>query len=132
MVKRGILTVLVSSVLIFAVLMAGMKGIIAVFDRDHDPAMREMAEQGMKLYFIGYFFAGVNIMAVTVLSAAAKVKAAFAVSNLRSWCLFVPVILLMSRLFAMNGVWCSFPVTEFMILLLSVPVLIHYRKRWYD
>ena len=112
--------------------MAGMKGIIAVFDRDHDPAMREMAEQGMKLYFIGYFFAGVNIMAVTVLSAAAKVKAAFAVSNLRSWCLFVPVILLMSRLFAMNGVWCSFPVTEFMILLLSVPVLIHYRKRWYD
>lgn len=131
-VKRGILTVLVSSVLIFAVLMAGMKGIIAVFDRDHDPAMREMAEQGMKLYFIGYFFAGVNIMAVTVLSAAAKVKAAFAVSNLRSWCLFVPVILLMSRLFAMNGVWCSFPVTEFMILLLSAPVLIHYRKRWYD
>lgn len=131
-VRRGILTVLVSSVLIFAVLMAGMKGIIAVFDRDHDPVMREMAEQGMKLYFIGYFFAGVNIMAVTVLSAAAKVKAAFAVSNLRSWCLFVPAILLMSRWFAMNGVWCSFPVTEFLILLISAPVMIHYRKQWYD
>lgn len=131
-VMRGILTVLVSSVLIFAVLMVGMRGIIAVFDRDHDPAMREMAEQGMKLYFIGYFFAGTNIMAATVLSAAAKVKAAFVISNLRSWCLFVPAILLMSKLFAMRGVWCSFPVTEFLIFLISAPVLIHYMIRWYD
>lgn len=131
-IKRGILTVLVFSVLIFVVLLTGMNGIIAVFDRDHNPVMREMARQGMKLYFIGYFFAGTNIVAATVLSATTKVKAAFTVSNLRSWILFIPVILLMSKMFAMHGVWCSFPVTEFLIILISAPVLVHYMKGWYD
>lgn len=131
-IKKGILTVLISSVLIFIILMLGMQEIIALFDSDKNPVMQEMARQGMKLYFIGYFFAGTNILAAAILSATTKVKTAFSVSNLRSWIIFIPVILLMSKMFGMNGVWCSFPVTEFLVLLVSAPALFHYMKQWYD
>lgn len=130
-IKMGILTALSLFAVIFIIIMFGSNLIISAFDSENNLEMRNIASQGMKLYFIGYLFASINILVVTILSATTKVKIAFIISNLRSWLLFIPAILVLTKMFGMCGVWCSFLVTEFIVILFSGQALMRYMKRWY-
>ncbi len=91
-----------------------------VFNRDHDPVLSSIASQGMKLYFISLFFAGINIIAAAFLSSSDQPRHAFAISMLRGFLLIIPVAWILSELFGLTGVWLSVPVTEGIVCILSV------------
>lgn len=118
--RLGIGTSLVLAALLFLVTALFAAPITAVFNREQDPVLAGYAEQGLRLYFIGFWFAGINIVGSGMLSAMESVRAAFLVSVLRGFVLIVGFAFLLSFLFGMTGVWLAFPAAEAGTMLVTV------------
>ena len=83
--------------------------------------MAAYAQTGMKLYFIGYLFAGFNIIGTGYLSATEKAVWAFAASILRGIVAIVICAVLLAKFLGMTGVWLAFPAAE---LITAVVIMI--------
>ena len=86
--------------------------------------MARFAHNGMGLYFVGYFFAGFNIVAAGYLSATNRPVEASVTSICRGVAAIVVCSLVMSALFGMNGVWAAFPASELLTALLTLFLLL--------
>lgn len=94
--------------------------IVHIFNSEGNPALAAIASAGIRLYFTGFFFAGINILAAAFLSAVMRPKLAFIISVTRGGAVMIPLVLLLSLAFGMEGVWLSFPLSEFITCLLSL------------
>ena len=70
-------------------------------------------------YFIGFLFAGINIVGTGFLSATEKAGWAFAASILRGFIAISVCAVVMSICFGMVGVWLAFPVAELLTALVT-------------
>lgn len=68
-----------------------------------------MARFGLKLYFIGFFFAGINIVGTGILSAVESVKWAFTASISRGFVMILSFGLYYVCSLGMTGIWLAFP-----------------------
>ena len=96
------------------------EGIVTLFNSQNDPVIAEMAERGIRLYFIGFFFAGINVTAAMFFSACENSGFAFIISIARGCIVIVPLLIVLSRLTGMTGVWLSFVITEFFVTLVAL------------
>ena len=108
----SILTALALSVLMIVCFEVFAEPLVAVFNSEHDPVMADLACQGMRLYFLGYLFAGFNIAGTGYLSAVGAAKWAMITSILRGVAAIVFCALVMAALFGMTGVWLAFCAAE--------------------
>lgn len=97
---------------IYGIILLCSGSITAVFNSEGISALDAIASDGFRLYFSGFFFAGINITMAAFLSASDRPGAAFAVSITRGCAAILPLILILPRLWGMNGVWLSFPAAE--------------------
>lgn len=105
-------TVAILSITIFALVFFFAQPIAGAFNHEQNMLLQEMAETGLRVYFAGYLFAGVNIAACAFLSAVNKAKRALMISLLRSCVLLIPAAIALSALLDTMGVWLAFTVTE--------------------
>ncbi|MDF9867624.1 putative MATE family efflux protein [Bacilli bacterium PM5-3] len=85
-----------------------------------DPQLVKIATKGLLTYFIAFFFIALNIPMVSYLNSLDKPKHAFIISIARGLVITLPVLLLLSSLFKMNGVWTSIIVAEFLTALITI------------
>ena len=111
--RLGIILALIMAAAIILGIMAGAEGIVAIFNGEQD------ALPGIKLYFIGFLFAGINIVGTGFLSATEKAGWAFAASILRGFIAISVCAVVMSICFGMVGVWLAFPVAELLTALVT-------------
>ena len=97
--------------------------IVAAFNAEQSEYLRQIAEPAVRIYFVGYFFAGFNLVAAALLSAVSRPGRAMIVALLRSCVLSVPLVFLLSSAGGLPGVWLSFPVTEGAVLCVSAVFL---------
>lgn len=119
LILAGILAVIIySTVNIFA------SQIIAVFNSESNVQLAEYAKTGIAVYFLGFFFAGVNIVMVAFLSASQMAKRAFLISCVRGIIAILPLVIILPQFFSLTGVWLVFPcaeaITTALWLLLSI------------
>ena len=111
---------LAGSVVIFIVSFCCSTVIAAVFS-PADSAVFPMVVHGMRLFSISFLFAGINIFGSALFTALSNGKISAAISFSRTFLFTVAGILLLSRLFGMDGLWLSIPfaeaVTVFFVLL---------------
>lgn len=110
--KYSALTIIAVSLLIYSSVFFGAELITAVFNSERDAELGRLAVDGLRLYFLGYAFAGVNIVSAAFFSAVDMPKYASVISILRSAVLIIPAVILMGIFFGVSGVWLSFTVTE--------------------
>lgn len=115
--------------LIYAVICAFAPSIAEIFNSEGNRTLSELAVDGMRIYFAGYFFAGISIVTTALLSATAHVNKAMAIAICRSCVILVPCVFLLSRLLKMTGVWLSFVVAEGLVFVLTVVFLAGFRHR---
>ena len=70
------------------------------------------AENGLKLYFIGFLFAGMNIVGTAILSSIESAKYAFFASISRGFVAIILFAFVLSALFGLTGVWLATPVAQ--------------------
>ena len=108
----GSCTALALAAMLYAVVFGMTDTLVGWFNSENSAQMARFAHNGMRLYFVGYFFAGFNIVAAGYLSATNRPLEASVTSICRGVAAIVVCSLVMSALFGMNGVWAAFPASE--------------------
>ena len=119
---------LVLAAVLYSVVFGATDALVGIFNSENSIRMAQFAHMGMRLYFIGYFFAGFNIVAAGYLSATNRPVEASVTSICRGMVAIVVCSLVLSRLFGMNGVWAAFPVSELLTALLTLFLLLRRKK----
>ena len=116
-------TALGLAALLYGVVFGYTDALTALFNSENSALMAAFAHSGMRIYFVGYFFAGCNIVAAGYLGAVNRPAEASITSLCRGMVAIVVCSLVLSALFGMNGVWAAFPVSEVIALALTVFLL---------
>ncbi|SDC07577.1 putative efflux protein, MATE family [Pelagirhabdus alkalitolerans] len=110
--QYGVIVSLLLAFTIYLFVTLGSDPLIDLFNRNQNPDLHGMAEEGLMIYFIGFFFAGFNMISIAYLSAIERAGIAFKLSIVRSFVLIVPIIIVLAQWLMMTGVWLSFVLTE--------------------
>ncbi len=110
--RLGVGTGMVFSVLIIALVWAVAEPVTAVFNNEGNAELAAYAVTGLRLYFTGFLFAGFNIIGTGILSATESARWAFLASVSRGFVAIILCAFALSYLLGMNGVWLSFPAAE--------------------
>ncbi len=102
---------------------------IAVFNSENNQLLQEYAHVGLRLYFLGFLFAGVNIMLVAYFSATANARPAILGSLLRGVIAIGICAIILSRIFGMNGIWLSFLASEVITFIIVLLLARHKESR---
>ena len=100
--------------------------LVAVFNSENNAMLLKYAHTGLQLYFLGFLFAGINILLVAYFSATANARPAIIGSLLRGAIAIVICAVILSGILGMNGVWLSFLASE---MITFVVILILSRKK---
>ena len=116
-------TVLVLAAVLYAAVFGLTDTFVSWFNSENSVQMAQYAHTGMRMYFVGYFFAGFNIMAAGYLSAVNRPAEASITSICRGMVAIVACSLVLSAVFGMPGVWAAFPASELLTALLTLFLL---------
>lgn len=125
----GLITMLTISVVIYAVLFLFAPQITTVFNSEGNAVLQNIAEAGLKLYFISNIFVGFNTVISTFFTSVAKALPAHILSLVRGLILIVPFAFFMSALWGMNGIWLSFTATEAVTAVLGTVVYLKSQSK---
>ena len=127
--RYAVITVLLLSLFFCLILILGAEPLAALFNRDRDPALQAIAVQGLRLYFTGCPWAGLNIVLAVYFTATDCPRPGQVISLLRGFVLILPLAFLLSALWDMPGLWLTFPITEGLTALLAWALyLLRHRK----
>lgn len=87
--------------------------LIAIFNSEQNARLLAYAHTGMRLYFLGFLFAGINILLIAYFSAVDRARPAITGSLLRGVAAIVPASIVLTHLFGIDGTWLSFLTSEF-------------------
>ncbi len=118
--RYALVTSVAFSVVVYAFSFLLSPQIVSIFNKNNDKVLSELAVKGIRIYFIGFLFSGCNIVSASLFSASEKPVQSFVISVLRGFILIVPLLLLLTFILKINGVWMSYPLTEFITLIVAV------------
>jgi len=122
-VKYTMIVVFSISLLIYCLIYLFSDFIVSVFNSEANYILASFATDGLKIFFTGIIFAGMNIVAAALFSAITNAKAGLLISTLRSCVLLIPMVIILSMTMQMTGVWLSFVITELIVCILSVAMI---------
>lgn len=118
--KLSIGTALAIAILIIALVYFLSTPIIEIFNSEHNTQLTDYALIGLRLYFIGFIFAGFNIIGTGYLSATESAMWAFVTSILRGIAAIIICAFTLSALFGMTEIWLAFPAAEMITALVMI------------
>ncbi|QEJ94518.1 MATE family efflux transporter [Treponema phagedenis] len=121
--KFGIIAALFISAIMYAVLFMFTKDVVTIFNAEKLIELEQIASRGIRIYFLGFFFAGMNIVVLLYQAAIERVHSSFLISTLRGFVVIFFVVLLTSKLWQLDGVWISFVITEGIVFITSLIIL---------
>ncbi|MDO5040813.1 MAG: MATE family efflux transporter [Peptoniphilus sp.] len=119
LLKYGIMSSLVATFMIYMYSFFNAEFIVNIFNDKGIEEITRLASEGVRIYFTGFFFAGINIVVSAYLASIERARASFVISVLRGVLLIVPVVLIMGYFLHTTGVWMGFAVTEIIIFFVS-------------
>lgn len=125
----AIITVFAVSILIYAVMFIFAAPVTALFNSESNSALQEIAEKGIKIYFTGCLFAGINIVFASLFASTEKETYGTVISVLRGIAIIIPAAIIMSKMLDITGLWLSYPVTELLTALAGCILLIISMKK---
>ena len=108
------------SAVVVAVVVTFAGTLVAVFNSQHSAQLADYAIPGLRLYFLGFLFAGANIVKSGFYSATGRGRESSILALCRGVVAIVAFAFLLSHLFGTTGVWLAFPAAELFTLLLGL------------
>ena len=119
-IRLAIKTALCVACLLIVTVQLWSEPMAGIFNQEQSAELAALARQGLKIYFTGFLFAGVNIVGTNILSAVESARWAFAASVSRGFVAILAFAFLLSAVFGMNGVWMAFPCAELTTMFLTL------------
>lgn len=118
--RMALITALFTATAIVTAIYLWSAPIANVFNKEKNPTLTAYAVEGLRLYFLGFWFAGINIVGTGILSAVESAKWAFGASVLRGFVAILCCAFGLSYLFGMTGVWLAFPAAELLTMIVTM------------
>lgn len=122
-------TALAAALLFYLILFFFAAPITDIFNSGKDETLEKIAVYGLRLYFIGAPFAGMNIVFTAFFTASENPLPAHIVTLLRGIFVIVPAALVFAALWGLTGIWLAFPATEATVLIVALLLFRRYRPR---
>ena len=115
---------IVTGIVLAIVLIAGVwffaANITSAFNSEQSAQLAAYAIPGIRIYFIGFFAAGINIICAGFLSATDHAKESSIVAISRGIVAIIAFALILPKFLGITGVWLAFPAAEAVTLLLAI------------
>lgn len=113
--RYALITMLTISIIIYTCVHLGANSIVNMFNSEQHLLLQEIAERGLKLYFLVCPFVGFNIILSIYFTSTQHAIPAHIISLLRGFLIILPMAFIMSYLAGLDGVWCVFALTEILV-----------------
>lgn len=127
--KLGVVFGFCVAVILIGIIYFNTTFLVSLFNSEKSVELTKYAYIGLRIYFVGYIFAGFNIVSAGYFGATDKGKEVFITSILRGVIFIVFFSLILSAYFGINGVWLSFGAAEFLTAFVTVYYLIRNRGK---
>ena len=124
LLKYSLVTSTAVAVVVIAVVMLFAPFLTSILNYEQDVLLAQLATEGVRVYFIAFLFAGITIVSVAFLGVTSMPNTALVLSILRGGALVIPLVLLLSRLFGVMGVWFAYPLAELILVTVSIYCLL--------
>lgn len=118
--RYAYLSLLVLAACSYLILYGFTKPIVMAFNSQNVAALTRYSIEGMHLYFIGALFMGFNILTMMYFIAQEKGRPAHIISLCKGLLLVIPMVLIMSALFGVKGIFLSVALTEILVFIYSI------------
>src|SRR5699024_1922354 len=89
------------------------------------PDIVALSYEGIKLFFLGYLFMGVNFVYMTYYQSIGRIKPSIVITFARGFIILILMLAVLPYFFGIYGIWLSLPVTEAIV---AIFLLIYVRK----
>lgn len=117
------------SVVFFVVLELISPFLVRIFAGDNQP-VQEIANHGMVIFSFVMLFLGLNIFSSSFFTALSNGLLSAVLSFSKNLLFVIAGIFLLPLVFELDGIWLTIPVAEFLGAILSVVLLLLYRKKY--
>ncbi len=126
-IKRASLITGIYGVVISLSLIVLAEPIMYIFTSD--PAVTRMGSNILKIINLGILFSGIQSIQSTYFQAVGKKLASLILSLCNYILCFIPITLIMSRIYGLDGVWYSFPISTIISFFISTILLIYSLRK---
>ena len=88
------------------------QGLVGIFNSAQSAELSKLAVPGLRIYFLGFLVAAVNIVLAGFFSATGQALTSSLIAVSRGIVVISLMAFVLSKLFGVTGVWMAFPVTE--------------------
>lgn len=103
----------------------GAKQLVEIFGIESTHVI-DLATNGLKLFFLGYLFMGINMIYMTYYQAIGHIGPSIGITVFRGVILLILMLLILPVLFGINGIWLSLPVAEAIV---AIFLLVYVRQK---
>lgn len=116
----AIRTNVVLALVVISVIFLFTDAIVSIFNSEHDVALAVLAMEGVRIYFIAFLFYGTTFTCYSFLSVTSNPRFALVASFLQGGGLTIPIVIILSGLLGVTGVWISYPVSELILVIINI------------
>lgn len=110
--KLAIKTNLLCGIFFITMLALFSRPIIGLFIKDTETAILDMSSQGAIFASLAFIFNGFNIFSASYFTAIDRPDFSLLIAALRGLVLLAPLILLMPKIWGIDGIWFTIPIAE--------------------
>ncbi|MBQ1708683.1 MAG: polysaccharide biosynthesis C-terminal domain-containing protein, partial [Bacteroidales bacterium] len=96
----------------------------------YDPELSALTKHAIRLYMISFFIAGVNLFTSSWFTGLNNGKVSAIISFIRNLVFELGFVFLLPALFGPDGIWLAVDAADLCCLILSVVLILAYRKRY--
>ena len=111
---------MIMSATFYGILFVFADPIVGIFNSEGNQILQEIATLGLRLYFIGMLFAGVNVVMSMFFTSTEKVIPAHTITLSRGIMVITPIAFILSNKFGLIGTWLAFPVAELIVVMIGI------------
>lgn len=112
LLKNGIILTVILEGIVLAQAWFMTSSLVAMFNSEGNALLEVYASDAVRLYSLGFIFAGINIVIVTFFASIGEALCATVSSILRGAVAIIGFSIVLSQYLGMNGVWISFVASE--------------------
>lgn len=126
-VRLGIFTALGFGALFYALGLFFPEILVFIFI-DAEAQLLNITVRGIRIYFLAFILMGLNIVLTSFMQSKEYSKISFTVSLFRGFILVIIALMILPKLFGIDGVWLTLPVVELLTFIMAIFRFKKYRK----
>lgn len=127
--KNAIKIVAVTALFLFTLAMVFGNSFALIFS-EKDSEVYNMAIYGFKIFSFAFLFMGFSVFSSAMFTALSNGKISAVISVMRTLLINAGCIIILSKIFGMNGIWISVPISELLSLILSFFLIMKYKRTY--